>query len=182
MPVPLFVCYANCCRSVLAHYLYENLHDGFTSLSAGVVMGDAINQNAHAMLRHWGIDAGRHQPRQLTRALCDQADGLFIMGPEYLDAILEQHGEDLAGKAYLFADPFSLPRSFRRGEYLVRDPSFDLRHARDLTREFFWLRERVQQIHGALHGRGQALVPATRYLEILRPGARPAVDTGPDQG
>jgi protein-tyrosine-phosphatase len=34
-PVPLFVCYANCCRSVLAKYLYESLFPGSRALSAG---------------------------------------------------------------------------------------------------------------------------------------------------
>jgi hypothetical protein len=89
------------------------------------------------------------------------------MGPEYLRRVLFEHGSDLAGKAHLFADPFTLPRSFRRGEYLVRDPSFDHASGADLAREFAWLRERVVQIHEALSGRGRRLVPAREYLPVL---------------
>jgi protein-tyrosine-phosphatase len=167
MAVPLFVCHANCCRSVLARYLYENLCPGAPALSAGVEVGDEINDRAAAMLRSWGIDPAGHRPRQIDRPLCDRADSIFLMGPEYLRRLLAEHGEDLAAKAYLFADPFSLPRSFRRDEYLVYDPSFDDRPVAALLREFAWLRERVVQIHEALQGRGRALVPAERYREIL---------------
>ncbi len=81
MPQPLFVCHANCCRSVLAQYLYENLNPGTFALSAGVEIGDAINQNALLMLQQWGIDASNHEPCQITRSLCDQADAIFAMGP-----------------------------------------------------------------------------------------------------
>jgi protein-tyrosine-phosphatase len=167
MPVPLFVCHANCCRSVLAQYLYENLSGASYALSAGIEVGDEINDRAAAMLRGWGIDASGHQPRAITRSLCDRADGIFLMGPEYLRQLLARHGTDLAGKAYLFADPFSLPASFQDGEYLVFDPSFDTRPVAALMEEFAWFRERVVQIHAALLGKGPPLVPAVRYLALL---------------
>src|SRR5207302_566231 len=114
MPVPLFVCHANCARSVLAHYLYERLCPGSLALSAGVEadVTAGVNDRACRLLRHWGVDAGRHRPRQLTRALCAQADGIFLMGPEYLRRLLFEYGSDLAARAYLFADPFSKPLSF----------------------------------------------------------------------
>jgi hypothetical protein len=91
------------------------------------------------------------------------------MGPEYLRRLLAEHGADLAAKAYLFADAFRLPRSFRRGAYLVYDPSFDGRPVAELLREFRWFRRRVRQVHAALHGDGRALVPASRYLPLLEP-------------
>jgi protein-tyrosine-phosphatase len=165
---PLFVCHANCCRSVLARYLYEHHCPGCTALGAGVEAGGEINDRALGMLRHWGVDASGHRPTQLTRALCDQAGGIFLMGPEYLRRLLFEYGSDLAAKAYLFADPFALPRSFRHGEYLVFDPSFDDRPVRELTREFRWFGDRVVQIRDALAGRGsRTLVPAVRYLAEL---------------
>jgi protein-tyrosine-phosphatase len=167
MPVPLFVCHANCCRSVLAHYLYEHLCPGAAALSAGMEAGDEINDRAAAMLRSWGVDPGGHRPCQVDRALCDAADGIFLMGPEYLRRLLAEYGADLAAKAYLFADPFGLPRSFQRGEYLVYDPSFDDRTVAALLDEFRWFRERVRQVHAALHGDGRALVPASRYAHLL---------------
>jgi hypothetical protein len=166
MALPLFVCHANCCRSVLARYLYEHLN-GAPALSAGVEAGGEINDRACRMLSHWGIDASGHRPRRLERALCDEAAGLFFMGPEYLRRALFGYGNDLAAKAHLFADPFTLPRSFRNGEYLVWDPSFDQRTAAELTRELAWFCERVRQIHLALRGEGRRLVPAREYLEVL---------------
>src|SRR5262249_47725945 len=112
MLLPLFVCHANCCRSVLAQYLYEDLCPGGPAWSAGIEVGYAINDRAAAMLRAWGVDAGGHRPCPLNRALCDRADAIFLMGPEYLRRLLDTYGPDLATKAYLFADPFSRPRSF----------------------------------------------------------------------
>jgi protein-tyrosine-phosphatase len=168
MPVPLFVCHANCCRSVLARYLYQHLCAGAEALGAGIAAGDCINDRAERMLAGWGIDASAHCPCQLDRALCDRADGLFVMAPAILRELLRAHGDDLAGKAYLFADPFTLPRSFRHGEYAVHDPSWDDRPVAGLHREFHWFRERVVQIHDALHGRGpRPLVPAAAYLPLL---------------
>ena len=167
MAVPLFVCHANCCRSVLARYLYENLCPGAPALSAGVEVGDEINDRAAAMLRSWGIDPAGHRPRQIDRLLCDRAASIFLMGPEYLRRLLREYG-DLAGKAYLFADPFSLPKSFRHGEYLVFDPSFDARPVAALLWEFRWFRDRVRQINEALDGKaGRPLVPASRYAHLL---------------
>jgi protein-tyrosine-phosphatase len=167
MPVPLFVCHANCCRSVLAQYLYEHLAPGSYALSAGIEAGDEINDRAAAMLRGWGIDASGHQPRALDRSLCERADGIFLMGPEYLRHLLARHGAELAAKAYLFADPFSVPLSFDDGAYLVFDPSFDSRPVAALLKDFAWLRTRVTEIHAALTRRGRTLVPAMRYLDVL---------------
>ena len=73
METPLFICYANCCRSVLAYYLYRHLHADDPALSAGLFAGDCINDRALGMLRHWGIDASGHCPHQVDRQLCDQA-------------------------------------------------------------------------------------------------------------
>jgi protein-tyrosine-phosphatase len=36
MPTPLFLCYANCCRSVLADYLYRHRFPDDTALSLSV--------------------------------------------------------------------------------------------------------------------------------------------------
>jgi len=165
--MPLFVCHANCCRSVLAEYLYRSL--GGQALSAGVEAGSELNDRAAGMLQCWGIDAAGHRPRQLTRELCDAADAIFAMGPHHLARVLAEHGWDLAGKSYLFADPFSLPGGFAGGEFLVYDPSFDHRAPQELTREFAWFPRRVAEIRVALQesGEGAPLVPASRYLGRL---------------
>ena len=167
MPIPLFVCWANCCRSVMAKYLYEHLFPGARALSAGIAVGEEINDRACAMLQQWGIDASGHQPRQLDAELCHQADAIFLMGPEYLCRLLEDYRKELAAKAYLFADPFTMPQSFADGTYLVYDPSFEGRPIPELVEEFSWFPERVVEIHAALCSGTPKLIPAVRYLDLL---------------
>src|SRR5262249_46064706 len=138
------------------------------ALSAGIEVGYAINDRAAAMLGAWGVDAGGHRPRPLNRALCERADAIFLMGPEYLRRLLDTYGSDLATKAYLFADPFRRPHSFPHGEYLVYGPSFADCPVAELVGEFAWFRERIVQIHQALRGGDPALVPAAHYLDVLQ--------------
>lgn len=167
MAIPLFVCWANCCRSVLAHWLYEAQAPGLQALSAGLEPGERVNERAAAMLHHWGVAIGDHRPRPLTRGLCEEADAIFTMDPEYLRLLLAMYGAGLAEKSYLFADPFSMPRSFEHGEYAVGDPSFDPSPLDEVVREYGWFRERVRQIHGAIaRGEGE-LVPAAKYRHLL---------------
>ena len=165
---PLFVCHANCCRSVLARYLYQHLCNNAPALSAGLEVGERINDRAERMLRAWGIDASAHLPLKLSRDLCAEADAIFVMGPSYLHRVIWEYGEDLAAKAYLFADPFTRPVSFGKGEYKVSDPSFDNRPTSELLKEFEWMRERVLHIRHALLGDGRRLVPLSEYLELCK--------------
>jgi len=164
---PLFVCHANCCRSVLACYLYTDLCKA-SALSAGLDPGERINDRAERMLRAWGVDASAHRPTKLSRNLCSRSDAIFVMGPSYLHRMVLEYGEDLAVKAYLFADPFTLPVSFAKGAYTVSDPSFDDRPTRDLVNEFEWMRARILQIRIALMGNGERLVPLSEYLDLCR--------------
>src|SRR5262249_38073271 len=86
------------------------------------------------------------------------------MAPAHARRLLAEYGGDLAVKAYLFADPFSRPQSFRRGEYKVYDPSFDGRSVQELVQEFSWMRERVLQIRWALLGGGGLWVRGEVYV------------------
>jgi protein-tyrosine-phosphatase len=165
--MPLFLCHANCCRSVLADYLYRHLCPGAPALSAGLDPGEQTNDRALAMLACWGIDARGHRPRRLERGLCDAASALLVMAPAYLRRLLLEYGPDLASKAYLFADPFGRPESFGGGESTVRDPSFDERPAWELVGEYAWMRERVVEIGQALLGEGRPLIAASGYLDLL---------------
>jgi hypothetical protein len=137
---PLFVCHANCCRSVMAEYLYRDLA---------------------------GATARAHRPQRIDRELCDDANAILAMGPAYLARILDRLGRDLAPKSYLFADPFVLPEGFEGDAFLVYDPSFDLRKPADLVHEFEWFSRRVAGIHQALVSGLPVLVPASRYLDRL---------------
>jgi protein-tyrosine-phosphatase len=113
MSGPLFVCHANCSRSVLACYLYRYLCNNAPARSAGLEPGQRITGRVETLLREWGIDASRHRPSKVSRALCMEADAIFVMAPSYLHRLLWECGEDHASKAYLFADPFSKPVSER---------------------------------------------------------------------
>lgn len=167
--IPLFVCHANCCRSVLASYLYRRLDPAAPALSAGLERGEQISDRALAMLAHWRIDARPHQPAQLDRGLCDAAGAIFLMAAPYVRRLLLDYGADLASKAYLYADPFTRPESLGRGEYTVRDPSFDQRPTPELVGEYAWMRERSMQIRAALLGYGRPLIAAADYLDLLEP-------------
>jgi protein-tyrosine phosphatase len=168
MKTPLFICYANCCRSVLAYYLYRHLYADDPAFSAGLDMGECINDRALRMLRHWGIDASGHCPRQVDRELCDQADAIFVMAPAHLCRLLKRYGDDLDQKTYLFADPFSQPHSFHPGEYKVYDPSYDPRRIEELVQACLWMREQVQQIGQALRSGGKTLVAASQYRPLIQ--------------
>jgi protein-tyrosine-phosphatase len=126
-----------------------------------------ISDRALALLARWGIDATGHRPRQLDRSLCDHVTAIFVMGPTYLHRLVRDYGADLASKAYLFADPFTRPITFRNGEYKVYDPSFDGRPVKELAREIAWFRERVLQIRLALLGDGRPLVSAQDYWCLI---------------
>jgi protein-tyrosine-phosphatase len=168
MVAPLFVCHANCCRSVLACYLYRHLCNDAPAASAGLDPGEQINDRAKAMLLAWGIDASHHRPTKLSRDACVRADAIFVMAPPYMHRLVREYGEDLASKSYLFADPFSSPGSLGKGEYTVCDPSFDNRPTRELMQDYSWMRERVLQVRLALLGDGRRLVPASEYLEFCK--------------
>ena len=47
---PLFLCHANCCRSVLAAYLYRHHCPGEGASSAGLEPGEHTSARALAML------------------------------------------------------------------------------------------------------------------------------------
>ena len=103
----------------------------------------------------------------MNRRFCDQASAIFVMAPPYLRRLLLEYDADLAPKAYLYADPFSQPKSIGSGKYTVRDPSFDNRPTVELVEEFAWMPDRTRQIRTALLGRGRPLIAAVHYLNVL---------------
>jgi protein-tyrosine-phosphatase len=164
--IPLFVCHANCCRSVLASYLYRHLCPAAVVLSAGLDPGKRTSDTALAMLARWGVDATGHQPTKLDRPRCAAATAIFVMAPAYVRRLLLEYGHDLANKTYLYGEPFTRPESFGP-EHTVPDPSFDPRSTGELAAQFSWMRERTLQICQALRGHGRPLVSASSYLNLL---------------
>lgn len=166
--VPLFVCHANCCRSVLASYLYRHLCPAAVVLSAGLDPGERTSGTALAMLARWGIDATGHHPTKVDRRGCDEASAIFVMAPPYVRRLLLESGGDLADKAYLYGEPFRRPEAFGH-EHTVPDPSFDPRSTGELVEQFSWMRERTLQIRQSLLGHGRPLVAVASYLNLLEP-------------
>jgi protein-tyrosine-phosphatase len=164
--IPLFVCHANCCRSVLASCLYRHLCAATCVLSAGLDPGERTSDTALAMLARWGIDATGHQPTKLDRRRCEAASAIFVMAPPYVRRLLLEHGHDLANKTYLYGEPFRRPESFGP-ESTVPDPSFDPRPSGELVEQFSWMRERTLQIHHSLLGHSRPLIAASSYLNLL---------------
>jgi protein-tyrosine-phosphatase len=153
---------------VLACYFYRHLCNHAPARSAGLEPGEQINDRAERMLRAWGIDPSGHRPTKVSRDWCMGADAIFVMAPPYLHRLLREYGDDLASKAYLFADPFSTPVSFAGGAYTVRDPSFDARPTSELMHDVSWMRERVLEIRLALLGCGRRLVPVSEYVDLCK--------------
>jgi len=151
---------------MMAAYLFRDIARA-PALSAGMEVGEQPAARALEMLAYWGIDASAHRPRQIDRAVCDQASAIFVMAAPYLRRLLIEYGEDLGVKSYLFADPFIRPVCFARREYAVNDPTWDIRAVSHLCAEHAWMPDRVAQINEALHGRGRPLVPAADYLNLL---------------
>jgi len=104
----------------------------------------------------------------VSREACVDSDSIFVMGPSYAHRLVSEYGEDLSTKAYLFADPFSMPLSFDDREYTVWDPSFDSRPTNELLVELSWMREQVLQIRLASLGHGRRLVPVSEFLDLCR--------------
>jgi hypothetical protein len=62
------------------------------ALSAGIEVGERINDRACAMLSYWGIDAAHHKPRRIDRALRDRANAKSRI----LHILLYRFGMDLS--------------------------------------------------------------------------------------
>src|SRR3989442_11079523 len=92
---PLFVCHANCCRSVLARYLYRHLCNKAPALSAGLEAGERVNDRAERMVQEGGIDASAHPPLKLPRDLCAGARAIFVVGASCFDPGILGYWEEL---------------------------------------------------------------------------------------
>jgi protein-tyrosine-phosphatase len=68
---------------MMAAYLFRDIARA-PALSAGMEVGKQPAARALEMLAYWGIDANAHRPRQIDRAVCDQAGAIFVMAAPYL--------------------------------------------------------------------------------------------------
>ncbi|WP_165220459.1 arsenate reductase/protein-tyrosine-phosphatase family protein [Aquisphaera insulae] len=100
----LFVCTGNTCRSPMAEAICKSLlarryacdaeqleEKGMVVLSAGVATagGSPATSQAVEVLRSLGGNLGSHRSRRVTADLVRQADHLFAMTMDHLDALLD---------------------------------------------------------------------------------------------
>ena len=164
--VPLFVCHANRCRSVLARYLYVHLCQA-PAASAGLDAGEWINDRAEGMLHCWVSMRTRTGLCNFRAACAPQPARSSSWG-----LILAPPGLRVPAKTLPTSVTCSRTRSrtgvLQQRHCKVVDPSFDARLSADLAREFEWMRERVIQIRKSLLGQGQRLVPLSEYLALCK--------------
>jgi protein-tyrosine-phosphatase len=101
----LFVCTGNTCRSPMAEAIARKviIERGLVDMdvsSAGTSAWDGAPASDGGLLvgmeRHF--DLGGHRSRQITRAMVEDADLIFTMGPHHLERVEALGG---AGKSYL---------------------------------------------------------------------------------
>lgn len=79
----LFLCTKNMVRSPMAQYLADrHCRRRVFVASAGIDPGPLLDGFVHAVLDEVGIDATRHEPRQLTEEEAAQFDLIITLSPE----------------------------------------------------------------------------------------------------
>lgn len=116
----LVVCVGNICRSPLAAHLLREGLPGLTVSSAGVgaVIGADMDATARVVAQTRGHMLPEHQARQLTPALCQQADLILVMESKHRDAVTQIHSP-ARGKTMLLAQglsPDQIPDPYRQPE------------------------------------------------------------------
>ena len=123
----LFVCTANICRSPVAEgLLREQLRqkglESWQVSSAGTWARFQRNAARHSIdiLGEHGIDIRRHQAREVTGKILQEADLILCMETGHAEALRAEFPEaadriyllsEMAGDAYSIEDPYGGPRS-----------------------------------------------------------------------
>lgn len=107
MPVLVFVCTGNTCRSPMAEYLFRELlkstgpGEEWEVLSAGIsaIPGQTASEYALKALEEDGIDLKDHTSRQLTRELLEDTDLILTMTVRHREMVLSI-APDMQGRVF----------------------------------------------------------------------------------
>lgn len=116
----LVVCVGNICRSPTGERLLQAALPGKQISSAGVaaLVGHAADEVASGVATDNGLSLAGHSARQLTRALCQQADLILVMERKHIAAVTAidpgAHGKTMLfgrwQKEIDIPDPYRLSR------------------------------------------------------------------------
>lgn len=113
----LVVCTGNICRSPTAEYLLKQAWPQKQIHSAGIgttrsrLVGKPADAVATKVAQAHGLDLQAHQAKQLTAAMCQQADLILVMEPGHVDAVCDM-APAVRGKIMVissFIDASSIP-------------------------------------------------------------------------
>src|SRR5690606_32586263 len=77
----LLVCIGNICRSPVAEALLQQAFPDKTVSSAGLaaLVGHPADDTAQDIATRYGLDLSGHRARQITQAMCREADLILVM-------------------------------------------------------------------------------------------------------
>jgi protein-tyrosine phosphatase len=141
----LVVCTGNVCRSPVVASLIAARLPGVSVSSAGIAAKEDVPVDpvaAAALEARTGMDIGRHRPRRLVSALCDEADVVLVMERAHRQLLLAR-----------FCSSWGKTLMFDSGED-VFDPRGQPRHVYDawlghiLEKVEVWV-DRIAKVNGA---------------------------------
>lgn len=118
----LVVCVGNICRSPTAEFLLRRSLPGLDISSAGLgaLVGHDMETTARAVAQVNGLECPTHQARQLTPALCREADLILVMESKHRDGVAQLCPE-ARGKVFLLAqgqEETDIPDPYRKGRVI----------------------------------------------------------------
>lgn len=89
----LFVCTGGAGRSQIAEGLYNHLTRSHDALGAGTeaIVGKPMPPDVIEVMKEVGIDVSRSYRRQITEAMCQQADTIILMTDKSLPTYLKNN-------------------------------------------------------------------------------------------